>query len=86
LAAGVSAGPRQGGGHRRRGTITNLFLRREGRLLTPPLGSGLLPGVLRQALLARGAWEAVLRPADFARGEILLGNSLRGLAPARLVE
>jgi 4-amino-4-deoxychorismate lyase len=36
------------------GTITK-FLRRRGSLLTPPLGSGLLPGVLREALLARGA-------------------------------
>jgi 4-amino-4-deoxychorismate lyase len=67
------------------GTITNLFLRREGTLLTPPVGSGLLPGVLREELLARGAVERVLRPADLAGGEVLLGNSLRGLAPAEIV-
>lgn len=67
------------------GTITNLFLRRGGRLLTPPVGSGLLPGVLRADLLASGAREAVLRPEDLARGEILVGNSLRGLVVARLV-
>jgi hypothetical protein len=42
--------------------------------------------VLREALLARGAEAAVLRRADLARGDILVGNSLRGLAPARLVE
>ena len=67
------------------GTITTLFLRREGRLLTPPLASGLLPGVLRAAPSASSAAEAVLRPPDLADGEILVGNSLRGLAPARLV-
>lgn len=66
------------------GTITNLFLRRDGTLLTPPLASGLLPGVLREELLARGAREAVLRPEDLADGEVLVGNSLRGLAPARV--
>ncbi|MBP7240743.1 aminotransferase class IV [Amaricoccus sp.] len=66
------------------GAITNLFLRRDGALLTPPVAAGLLPGVLREALLAEGAREAVLRPEDLARGELLVGNSLRGLAPARL--
>jgi 4-amino-4-deoxychorismate lyase len=66
------------------GTITNLFLRRDGRLLTPPIGSGLLPGVLRGRLLMEGAREVVLTPEDLARGELLVGNSLRGLAPARL--
>ena len=66
------------------GTITSLFLRRDGELLTPPLASGLLPGVLRGLLLREGrAREAVLRPADLAEGELLVGNSLRGLVPAR---
>jgi 4-amino-4-deoxychorismate lyase len=68
------------------GTITNLFLRADDGLLTPPLASGLLPGVLRGLLLRQGrAREAVLRPEDLARGEVLVGNSLRGLCPARLV-
>lgn len=67
------------------GTITNLFLRRGGRLVTPPVASGLLPGVLRAELLDGGAAAAVLRPGDLAGGEVLLGNSLRGLVAARLV-
>ena len=68
------------------GTITNLFLRRDGVLLTPPLACGLLPGVLRQSLLDQGAArEAVLTPADLDRGDLFLGNALRGLIPARLV-
>jgi 4-amino-4-deoxychorismate lyase len=67
------------------GTITNVFLKAGGTLLTPPLACGLLPGVLRGLLLAEGrAREAVLRPGDLALGEIFVGNSLRGLVPARL--
>jgi 4-amino-4-deoxychorismate lyase len=67
------------------GTITNVFLKAGATLLTPPLACGLLPGVLRGLLLADGrAREAVLTPGDLARGEVLVGNSLRGLVPARL--
>nr|WP_255620181.1 aminotransferase class IV [Shinella sp. PSBB067] len=63
------------------GTITSLFLDDgTGPLKTPPLGSGLLAGVLREELLETGrAIEAVLRPEDLAGGTILAGNSLRGL-------
>ena len=68
------------------GTLTNVFLRAGGALLTPPVACGLLPGVLRGVLLADGrAREAVLRPEDLAEGELLVGNALRGLAPARIV-
>jgi len=68
------------------GTITSLFLDDgSGRLKTPPLESGLLAGILREELLETGrAIEAVLRPADLARGAILIGNSLRGLIRGRL--
>lgn len=67
------------------GTIASLFLRREGRLLTPALACGLLPGVLRAALLETGeAEEAVLAPADLGEGILYCGNALRGLIPARL--
>lgn len=69
------------------GTITSIFLRRDGRLLTPPLRCGLLPGVLRETLLAEGrAEEAVLTEADLPRGQLYCGNALRGLIPARLVD
>lgn len=69
------------------GTISNLFLRRDDRLLTPPLASGLLPGVLRRSLLETGAAsEAVLFAPDLHRAEaIFMGNSLRGLIPVDLV-
>jgi 4-amino-4-deoxychorismate lyase len=67
------------------GTITNLFLRVGGTCLTPPRASGLLPGGLRGQMLRQGrAQEAVLRPEDLERGALFVGNSLRGLVPARL--
>ena len=67
------------------GAITNIFVERDGVLLTPPTARGLLPGVLRARLLAEGkAREAELTLDDLADG-FLLGNALRGLMPARLL-
>lgn len=68
------------------GSITNVFVERDGVLLTPPLASGLLPGCLRDELIEAGrARESVLRPADLVTASRwYLGNSLRGLIPARL--
>lgn len=69
------------------GTITNVFLDGGDGLLTPPLACGLLPGVLRGELIARGlVREAVLRPRDLAGARLYVGNSLRGLIPARLTD
>ena len=66
------------------GARSNVFVERDGCLLTPPLSSGALPGVLRGELLAAGrAREAVLLPEDLASG-FWLGNALRGLLPVRL--
>jgi para-aminobenzoate synthetase/4-amino-4-deoxychorismate lyase len=66
------------------GSFTSLFVERDGRLLTPPLARGLLPGVLRAKLLESGeAAEAELRAEDLA-GSFYVGNALRGLIPARL--
>ena len=64
------------------GAISNLFIRRDGSLLTPPLISGVLPGILRRHILATDptAREQILTPEDLARAEtIYLGNSIRGL-------
>ena len=61
------------------GARSNVFVERDGLLLTPPVTSGALPGVLRAELLAAGrAQEKVLWPADLADG-FWLGNALRGL-------
>ncbi len=70
------------------GSRTNIFVRKQGRLLTPALSCGLLPGTLRANLLKRGeVREAILRPRDIEGAEaIFLGNSVRGLMPARLFD
>lgn len=61
------------------GARSNIFIERDGRLLTPPLTSGALPGVLRAELLTGGqAVESVLWPEDLANG-FWLGNALRGM-------
>jgi para-aminobenzoate synthetase/4-amino-4-deoxychorismate lyase len=66
------------------GSFSNVFLDRDGKLLTPPLTRGLLPGILRERLLAEGrALEAELREDDLRDG-FLIGNSLRGLMGAQL--
>lgn len=69
------------------GSYMTLFVKRDGRLLTPALKHGLLPGTLRAGLLERGlAVEADLTYADLAAAdEIYLGNSVRGLVRARLL-
>lgn len=68
------------------GTITTLFFDAGEGLCTPPLGSGLLPGVLRAEMLARGQCrEAILPAADLPRVRLWVGNALRGLMPATWV-
>ena len=69
------------------GTITNLFAElADGARVTPPLSSGLLPGILRETCLSDGWQERVLTPADLsAARRIWMGNALRGLIPARIV-
>jgi para-aminobenzoate synthetase/4-amino-4-deoxychorismate lyase len=68
------------------GAISNLFIARHGRLLTPALGAGLLPGTLRAALIETGrAFEADLTLEDLTNARRLYcGNSLRGLVESRI--
>lgn len=66
------------------GSFTSLFLERDGVLLTPPLGRGHRPGILRARLLDEGlAVEANLTEADLTQG-FLIGNVVYGLLQARL--
>jgi para-aminobenzoate synthetase/4-amino-4-deoxychorismate lyase len=66
------------------GSFTSLFAQQGDRLVTPPLGRGLLPGVLRQRLIEEGqAAEGDLRAGDLA-GTFYIGNAVRGLVEARL--
>lgn len=66
------------------GSRTSLFVERGGKLLTPPLSRGLMPGILRAKLIEEGrAEEADLTPADL-EGGFYVGNIVRGLIPAKL--
>jgi para-aminobenzoate synthetase/4-amino-4-deoxychorismate lyase len=66
------------------GSFTSLFIERKGKLVTPPLSRGLLPGVLRGRLIEEGrAREGDLVEADLGGG-FFVGNAVRGLVPARL--
>lgn len=67
-------------------TLANLVLRLDAEMITPPLDSGLLPGTLREKLLAEGTIrEAIVELKDLSRAEeIFLINSVRGWIPATL--
>ncbi|MDQ3246805.1 MAG: aminodeoxychorismate synthase component I [Pseudomonadota bacterium] len=66
------------------GSFTNIFVERDGKLLTPAIERGILPGVLRATLLDEGrAIEGDLTPADL-EGDFYVGNMARGLLAARL--
>ena len=68
------------------GARSNLFIEKDGQLLTPHLDAGLLNGVLRQRLLRTGkAVEMRLGPDDRLSADALfMGNGLRGLLRVRL--
>jgi 4-amino-4-deoxychorismate lyase len=61
------------------GSITTVFFDRGQGMRTPPLSSGLLPGVLRAEL---GCPEEVLLGDDLPRVRLWVGNALRGLIQA----
>lgn len=67
-------------------TIASLAVGRDGRWWTPPLSSGLLPGVERGRLVDAGVLgERVIQPADLSGASLALISSLRGWRPAILV-
>ncbi len=68
-------------------TRGNLLLDMDGELVTPPQGAGLLPGVMRAELLARGEIrEASLTLEDLSRARALwFINSVRGRLRVTLV-
>jgi para-aminobenzoate synthetase / 4-amino-4-deoxychorismate lyase len=64
------------------GAISNIFIERMGKLLTPPASCGVLPGVLRRHILETrdDSEEAVLNADDLkSADDIYLCSSLRGL-------
>jgi para-aminobenzoate synthetase/4-amino-4-deoxychorismate lyase len=70
------------------GGRSNVFVRVDGRWLTPPLSSGILPGVMRAVMLDDPQWhasEAVITRAMLdAADEIVVCNALRGAMKATL--
>lgn len=64
------------------GSITTVFFDRGQGMRTPPVSSGLLPGVLRAEL---GCPEEVLLAGDVPTVRLWVGNALRGLIPARWI-
>lgn len=62
------------------GSYNSIVLEIDGKMLTPPLSSGLLPGIFREELLADGTIEEkILYPSDLQRAEnIWLINAVRG--------
>ncbi|CAN5472489.1 hypothetical protein BH10PSE12_BH10PSE12_16280 [soil metagenome] len=69
-------------GYLTEGCFTSLFVERDHKLVTPPLSRGVLPGVLRESLIALGeAVEGDLRPHDLDGG-FFIGNAARGMVAA----
>ncbi|RFP12777.1 MULTISPECIES: aminodeoxychorismate synthase component I [unclassified Duganella] len=70
------------------GGRTNVFVRVDGRWLTPPLSSGVLPGVMRGVMLDDPQWQAseavITRAMLAAADEIIVCNALRGAMRAVL--
>jgi branched-subunit amino acid aminotransferase/4-amino-4-deoxychorismate lyase len=66
-------------------TIANVAVLRHGRWVTPPVECGLLPGVMRAELLARGEIvEAVVRADELVMGEtVRCFNAVRGVVDAK---
>ena len=71
-----------GAGNLTEAAAANLFLVADGRVITPPVHDGVLPGVMRADVIkALGVAERTLKPADLAEAsEAFLTNSL-GIRP-----
>jgi para-aminobenzoate synthetase/4-amino-4-deoxychorismate lyase len=71
------------------GARSSVFVRLDGRLSTPPLESGALPGVMRARVLAdpaAGAIERTILRRELQRAQDLyLCNAVRGLFQVRLI-
>jgi para-aminobenzoate synthetase / 4-amino-4-deoxychorismate lyase len=68
------------------GAISNVFIKQAGKIYTPPLGCGVLPGIFRRVLLekCRYAEEKVLKISDLKSADaVFLCNSVRGVRRVR---
>jgi branched-chain amino acid aminotransferase len=74
-------------------TAANIFCVREGRVLTPPLASGCLPGITREVLLEIGTGagisveEQTLVPEDlYTSEEVFISSTNRNLLPVSVIK
>ncbi len=74
-------------------TAANIFLVREGRVLTPPLASGCLPGITREVLLEIAPRAGVeiqerdLTPGDLnSASEVFISSTTREVAPVSAID
>ncbi len=71
------------------GGRSSVFLQIDGQWMTPPLASGLLPGVMHAELLADPAWAAIERPLSMQdlrdADAVCVCNALRGVLRAHIV-
>jgi branched-chain amino acid aminotransferase len=75
------------------GASSNLFIVKDGAVLTPPLDAGILPGITRDVILQMGpAWglaikEQTLRVPDLlAADEMFITSTLKEAAPVRSLD
>ncbi|TWF55077.1 aminotransferase class IV family protein [Neorhizobium alkalisoli] len=70
------------------GTTTNIFVEQpDGTLITPAISCGLIAGILRGDLIREGrAKSGLVKPQELTGARLFVGNSLRGLIRAELVE
>ena len=72
------------------GGRSNVFVRIDGRWVTPPLSCGVLPGIMRAVLLASPQWQAseAIISADMLANadELMVCNALRGPLRAYLLK
>jgi branched-chain amino acid aminotransferase len=75
------------------GASSNLFIVREGRVVTPPLSAGILPGITRQVVLELGrslglpsGEETVSLPDLLGADEAFLTSTIREVLPIRSVD
>ncbi len=72
------------------GARSNVFIKQNGKWFTPPLASGLLPGVMRSVILSDRKWNAeerILTRQDlFDAQHIIICNALRGIFTATIID
>lgn len=67
------------------GTVSNVFFSKNGKLFTPPVSSGLLPGIVRRFLIENfSVTEKILKKEDVKEmDECFVTNSLMGIMPVK---